>query len=451
MEEAVPLVRPRMKEVERRRGGGAVAALAAASLLVLVAVAVHGGSSGSRGVRRGVLAESQAEDAYKELKRVLKEDSHSGQKLSMQKLQEAAAPAADAAAPAPADAAAAPAAAPTPEAAAPAKDESPIMDPEEAKKKAAEMANKAGDALNKAEHDLMDAVDDVLPGGDLLSALGWHLDLCVYLITMYAIYYIWKCEIWQKFLPKFKWDEDSSAANDKNIKLNQKHSKIGTWSDNPHDNLPNDQDLLWFRTAHGEELYWSESKRVLPGFIDTLMCGCGGNVYALAVTSKRIVIQNDKRCLFGSTVLTTNEESIFHEHVHKASLHTDGSLNLGICTLHSSEMLSGGFNWIFLGFFVDIVLEWKPSLLKFITDDRLVGWINMVPNDVIYMVSSIMVLFGAFLFVALLWFLLVPQSVLEVEYVKQAGVKTYTKKFELPVREAYLMHDHIMRGICERV
>eukprot|EP00960_Hanusia_phi_P074652 768281-Hanusia_phi.AAC.12 len=33
----------------------------------------------------------------------------------------------------------------------------------------------------------------------------------------------------------------------------------------------------------------------------------------------------DWRCLFGSTVLTTNEESIFHENVHKASLHTDGT------------------------------------------------------------------------------------------------------------------------------
>eukprot|EP00960_Hanusia_phi_P074649 768281-Hanusia_phi.AAC.9 len=117
MEEAVPLVRPRMKEVEKRRGGGALAALAAASLLVLLVVAADGGSSKSRGVRRTVLAESQAEDAYKELKRVLKEDG--GQKLSMQKLQEAA-PAADAPAPAPADAAAAPA--PAPAAADPPKD-----------------------------------------------------------------------------------------------------------------------------------------------------------------------------------------------------------------------------------------------------------------------------------------------------------------------------------------
>jgi hypothetical protein len=34
-----------------------------------------------------------------------------------------------------------------------------------------------------------------------------------------------------------------------------------------------------------------QSKRVLPGFVDTLMCGCGGNVFAFAVTSKRMIIQ----------------------------------------------------------------------------------------------------------------------------------------------------------------
>ena len=99
-----------------------------------------------------------------------------------------------------------------------------------------------------------------------------------------------------------------------------------------------------------------QSKRVLPGFVDTLMCGCGGNVFAFAVTNHRLIIQvlllpdncrskfivmiprsdahtaryishdialrdvqNDKRCLFGSTVLTTNEESYFLKDVHKAS------------------------------------------------------------------------------------------------------------------------------------
>ena len=41
--------------------------------------------------------------------------------------------------------------------------------------------------------------------------------------------------------------------------------------------------------------HFIDSKRVLPGLIDTIMCGCGGNVYAVAVTNKRIVVQNDKR------------------------------------------------------------------------------------------------------------------------------------------------------------
>jgi len=196
-------------------------------------------------------------------------------------------------------------------------------------------------------------------------------------------------------------------------------------------------------------MYFVDSKRVLPGLIDTLMCGCGGNVYAVAVSNKRIIVQNDKRCLFGSTVLTTNEESIFIENVHKASLFTDGSLNLGICVLHSFDMLRGGFNWIFFGFIIDIVLEWKPSWIKLLGDARLEGWINMVPDDVIFMAASFCVVIGCFLFVALMWFLIMPQSVLEVEVVKQAGMDTYVRKFELPARKAYAMYDSIMRGQCE--
>ena len=73
----------------------------------------------------------------------------------------------------------------------------------------------------------------------------------------------------------------------------------------------------------------------------------------------------------------------------QASLHTDGSLNLGLCVLHSAEMLRGAFNWIFAGFVIDIVLEWKPALLSFIDDQRILGWINMVPNDVIYLVRPL--------------------------------------------------------------
>ena len=73
------------------------------------------------------------------------------------------------------------------------------------------------------------------------------------------------------------------------------------------------------------------------------------------------------RCLFGTTTLTVNEESFFLKNVHKANLNTDGALNVGLCTLHSAEMLSGGFNWIFFGFVIDLVLEWKPTFMNAIT------------------------------------------------------------------------------------
>ena len=75
------------------------------------------------------------------------------------------------------------------------------------------------------------------------------------------------------------------------------------------------------------------------------------------------------RCLFGTTVLTTNEESYFIKNVHKANLNTGGSLNVGFTTMHSAEMLSGGFNWIFFGFVIDLILEWKPTLMDHITDE----------------------------------------------------------------------------------
>merc|ERR1719263_2681733 len=236
-----------------------------------------------------------------------------------------------------------------------------------------------------------------------------HADIAVYIATAYTIYYIWLCNVWEKILPRLNFNINLAAEEKAKFeRLNNKKAMIGTWGEPNDEGVPNDQDLLWFRCAEGEELLFGESQRVMPGLIDTIMCGCGGNVYAVAVTSHRIIIQHDKRCLFGSTVLTTNEESYFVKNVHKANLNTDGCLNLGICTLHSSEMLSGGFNWIALGWIIDLILEWKPDLMNAITDERLKGWINMVPDDVIYMFSSVLVLFGAFLFLALLFFLFAP-------------------------------------------
>jgi len=308
----------------------------------------------------------------------------------------------------------------------------------------------AGEAASKAASDAEKALLAILPVGDIVKALGWHLDFCCYLVTMYAVYYVWKSDLHWKLLPKLEWAQDTEKKSAQDIALEKKSCDIETgWvsDDRKGDGAgPNTYDLLWFRLAKGEKLHFAESKRVLPGFVDTLMCGCGGNVFAFAVTSKRLIIQNDKRCLFGSTVLTTNEESYFLKDIHKASLHTDGALNVGLCVLHSAEMLSGGFNWIFFGFVIDLLLEAKPALLSYIDDARIVGWINMVPNDVIYLVASLCVLLGGFLFVALLWFLLVPQSTLEIEIVKQAGTASYFKKFECPVLEAYHAYDAIMSG-----
>jgi len=326
--------------------------------------------------------------------------------------------------------------------------ESSIPDPEEAKKKAAEAFSKATGAAGQAFSEAEEAVEDLLPESfDVERALGWHADIAVYIATAYVVYYIWHCNVWEKILPRLNFNINLAGEEKKKFeRLNNKKADIGVWGEPNDEDKPNDQDLLWFRCAEGEEILFAESQSVMPGLIDTIMCGCGGNKYAVAVTTSRIIIQHDKRCLFGTTVLTTNEESYFVKNVHKANLNTDGSLNLGICTLHSSEMLSGGFNWIALGWIIDLILEWKPDLMKAITDDRLKGWINMVPDDVIYMFSSVLVLFGTFLFLALLFFLMCPQSVLIVEMVKQSGVKSYTLKFAYPVRQAYHMHDAIMQA-----
>jgi len=326
-------------------------------------------------------------------------------------------------------------------------------DPEEAKKKAAEAMEGAGEAASKAAEEAEKALMDILPVGDVFNALGWHLDFCIYLATIWIVYYMYLNNVHWKLLPKFEWAKDTEVESAEDLRLKQKRCDIETgWvpdSEKNNGTGPNTYDLLWFRTAKGEKLHFCESKRVLPGFVDTLMCGCGGNVFAFAVTNHRLIIQNDKRCLFGTTTLTTNEETYFLKDVHKATLNTDGSLNIGCCVLHSAELLKGGFNWIFAGFVVDLILEWKPAFMKFVTDERLVGWINMVPNDVIFMIASLFVLLGGFFLIALLLFIIFPQSVLEIEFVKHAGTSTYFKKFECPVLEAYKAYDAIMRGRCD--
>lgn len=167
-----------------------------------------------------------------------------------------------------------------------------------------------------------------------------------------------------------------------------------------------------------------------------------------AVTSHRLILQNDKRCLFGSTPLTTNEESVSVTHIHKVSLHTDGSLPLGLVTLHSNDMLKGGFQLICLGFLIDVILEWRSEVQSLISDPRLLQWVQLVPDDMVFMASSVCVVSGCALLLALLYFLIFPQSVLEIQIAKQACIGSYKKRFSMPVATAYKMYDAIIASLC---
>jgi len=167
-------------------------------------------------------------------------------------------------------------------------------DPEEAKKKAAEAMQGAGEAASKAAADAQKALMALLPVGDIFKALGWHLDFCFYLATMYAVYYVWASGLHWKILPRFEWAEDEKISKeDLHLAKHACQIENGWIPESEKDTQlgPNKFDLLWFRLAKGEILHFAESKRVLPGFVDTLMCGCGGNVFAFAVTSKRMIIQ----------------------------------------------------------------------------------------------------------------------------------------------------------------
>ena len=49
-----------------------------------------------------------------------------------------------------------------------------------------------------------------------------------------------------------------------------------------------------------------------------------------------------------------------------------------MCTLHSDDMLKGGFNCLMLGLALDVLLEWRHELEELVQDRRLLGWLRMV-------------------------------------------------------------------------
>jgi len=56
------------------------------------------------------------------------------------------------------------------------------------------------------------------------------LDICVYIATMYTVYYIWLCNLWEKILPKLNFRFNKAAAEKAKFeKLNNKTAAIGVW------------------------------------------------------------------------------------------------------------------------------------------------------------------------------------------------------------------------------
>ncbi len=64
-------------------------------------------------------------------------------------------------------------------------------------------------------------------------------------------------------------------------------------------------------------------------------------------------------------------------------------------------------------------VHWRDAILHLISDEYIKGWVALVPADIVALQASLCCLFGAFLLLALLFFLLCPQSVLELEVAKQ--------------------------------
>jgi hypothetical protein len=60
--------------------------------------------------------------------------------------------------------------------------------------------------------------------------------------------------------------------------------------------------------------------------------------------------------------------------------------------------------------------------------------------------ASLSVLTGVYFLLSLLWFLMLPHSILELEVVGQACVPSYVRRFDLPVGKAYQMYDAIVVG-----
>jgi len=71
---------------------------------------------------------------------------------------------------------------------------------------------------------------------------SWHLDLSVYLLCMYTVYYIWICQVWRKIFPELRFNMDLLGRDKvKFEKIDNMSAPIGTWGNPGENEKPNDQ------------------------------------------------------------------------------------------------------------------------------------------------------------------------------------------------------------------
>lgn len=70
------------------------------------------------------------------------------------------------------------------------------------------------------------------------------MDICFYIATIYTVYYIWLCNVWEKILPRLNFNTDVAAQEKAKFeRLQNKTAQIGTWGKANDEGVPNDQVL----------------------------------------------------------------------------------------------------------------------------------------------------------------------------------------------------------------
>ncbi len=68
------------------------------------------------------------------------------------------------------------------------------------------------------------------------------MDLSVYLVCMFTVYYIWICQVWRKIFPELRFNMDLLGRDKAKFeKIDNMSAPIGTWGNPGENEKPNDQ------------------------------------------------------------------------------------------------------------------------------------------------------------------------------------------------------------------